>query len=149
MKWTPNDLAQLRKLWGGPLSASKIGGLLGKSRNAVIGKAHRINLPPVTSRGPAKWRPMAKRTKPRKKTGQIRVFTPKPKPVRREPVPEPNSLNLTLMQLEPGQCKWPVNDGGPFLFCGHVRQPGTPYCEHHFARSVAPKADRHPWKAAA
>lgn len=42
---------------------------------------------------------------------------------------------FTLWQLENHQCKWPINDGGPFLFCGEVKA-GKNYCENHAQRSV-------------
>lgn len=42
---------------------------------------------------------------------------------------EPASLGLTLMELEPGQCRWPHGDG-PFLFCGHPVE-GQSYCSYH------------------
>lgn len=51
-------------------------------------------------------------------------------------VEAPEPLNLTLMELPANGCKWPVNDGGPFLFCGHEREPGRPYCTFHENLSV-------------
>lgn len=55
-------------------------------------------------------------------------------------------LNLTLMQLEAGSCRWPVSASAPFLFCGHVAEPGGPYCPDHMAarrpRDAAAEARR-------
>lgn len=64
----------------------------------------------------------------------------KPATVPAEPTGENGPLNLTLMQLRPGQCKWPVNDGGPFLFCGHGTEEGRPYCTEHANRAVSAAA---------
>jgi len=46
MPWTDNKTAKLAKLWASPVSASKIAAQLGVTKNAVIGKAHRLELPP-------------------------------------------------------------------------------------------------------
>lgn len=45
----------------------------------------------------------------------------------------PAALNVTL--FENTGCMWPVNDGGPYLFCGHDKAHGS-YCQHHHARSL-------------
>lgn len=46
-----------------------------------------------------------------------------------------NSKNLTLLELTTGVCRWPVNDGGPFLFCGcnieHQHRKQSMYCTYH------------------
>jgi len=43
---------------------------------------------------------------------------------------------VSLMDLQSGQCKWPVNDGDPFLFCAAPALPGSSYCGCHAAISV-------------
>jgi len=43
---------------------------------------------------------------------------------------------LTLLELEPGDCRWPVNDGSPFLFCAAPAATGGPYCACHAAMSI-------------
>ncbi|HKK30751.1 MAG TPA: GcrA family cell cycle regulator [Alphaproteobacteria bacterium] len=56
MSWTDSQIAELRKLWSEPHTAAQIGQLLGVSKNAVIGKAYRLGLPPKRGdrqRGPA------------------------------------------------------------------------------------------------
>lgn len=46
-------------------------------------------------------------------------------------------MPVTLLDLKPDACRWPVNDGGPFLFCGEVvASPLRPYCAAHAARAV-------------
>jgi GcrA cell cycle regulator len=44
-------------------------------------------------------------------------------------------LHLTLLELEPGQCRYPHGDG-PFTFCGHPQAAGRPYCGPHAALTV-------------
>jgi len=137
--WTDEDEQLLRSLWGTAMSASQIGEHMGRNRNSIIGKAHRLHLPTVAGRGPG--RPLTRKAKEPRKP-RLRVVKepkpPKPKPViaRRVVVEEPTSLDLTLTQLEAFQCRWATNDGGPFLFCGHPVEGHTPYCAHHLARTV-------------
>ena len=136
--WTDEDEQLLRSLWGSELSASKIGERMGRNRCSIIGKAHRLKLPPILGRGPG--RSATRQPKGPRKI-RLRVVkepkTPKPKPViaRRVVVEEPTSLDLTLAQMDAFQCRWATNDGGPFLFCGHPVEGHTPYCAHHLARS--------------
>jgi len=88
-----------------------------------------------------------------------RVSTPKPKPgtrdrkpanpaqrgaLRRTEAPPPKGA-IGLMELRdatvfrPGTCKWPVNDGHPFLFCGHETSLGKVYCGYHQCIAFAPR----------
>jgi GcrA cell cycle regulator len=46
-------------------------------------------------------------------------------------------LNLSLLDLEPGNCRWPFGNG-PFLFCGHPSMEGSKYCTPHFYLSIGP-----------
>ena len=81
MTWTDERISDLIRLWDSGHSASHIGRVLGVSKNAVIGKAHRLKLPPRPSpirRSPGpripKPTPMAKRTpKPPSRPGERRI----------------------------------------------------------------------------
>ena len=44
MSWTDEDIERLKKLWSEGHSTAEIGRLIGKSKNAVVGKAHRLSL---------------------------------------------------------------------------------------------------------
>lgn len=44
-RWSDEETEKLRKLWDGGLSCTQIGLLIGREKNAVIGKAHRLDLP--------------------------------------------------------------------------------------------------------
>lgn len=48
----------------------------------------------------------------------------------------PHVAGIDMMMLTECRCKWPLNDGGPFLFCGEAKQPGRPYCAFHAAASI-------------
>ena len=115
MSWTDDRIKQLKGLWEKGLSASQIATELGEgiTRNAVIGKAHRLGLKSRPS--PLKAVPPAK---------------PAPKPVKEKPAAEEK---ITILTLTERICKWPIGHPGEpdFHFCGKKSQPGQPYCQKH------------------
>jgi GcrA cell cycle regulator len=132
--WAEERLAEFNKLTAAGLSASQIAKRLGISRNAVCGKWDRL--------GVSKPRPAAPKPKPAPKP---RTAAPKPAPRPRTAAPKPalraamhvpdlapGSLDIDFMAITSTTCKWPVNDGNPFRFCG-VAKPaeGGPYCAFH------------------
>jgi GcrA cell cycle regulator len=145
--WTPDRTDMLKRLWGEGLTASEIAAQLGDgiSRNAVIGKADRLNLAgrvkPVVARPPRPRNPkpgqyggLAKKIA----EGRLRkAQAPKPKPPPKPDPTETASLNLSLMELREDTCRWP--HGNPrdedFAFCGHEVEPGEVYCPFHCWRA--------------
>ena len=133
MTWTPERENQLRELWTAGLSASRIAAELGgTTRNAVIGKAHRLGLSGRASRkgsGDSKsgMRLVSRVSTPRVPRAQIR-----PRYV--EPV-ERSEFAVSLEQLTDKHCKWPLGDPRTreFHFCGGTRSEGMSYCEYHCA----------------
>lgn len=111
MIWTREDDAQLLRGIQKGLTAQKIGDLLGRTRNAIIGRAHRLNFT-FKSRDSDK-------KKIRKKS--------EPKPIK-EP---PKSLAMSLLSLRHNQCRWPFET----TFCEEVRTPGMSYCPTHHKMS--------------
>ncbi|MCT7665082.1 GcrA family cell cycle regulator [Shinella kummerowiae] len=140
MNWTDERVEKLKKLWSEGLSASQIAAQLGGvSRNAVIGKVHRLNLP---GRAKAGGTPSAARPKrPAVATPRPSNFAARPVPARvaarpagaivakedidadfdaqieQLPVPAngnkvvvPMSRKLELTQLTERTCKWPIGD---------------------------------------
>lgn len=164
--WSGEELALLRSLWASGTSAGGISDALGKigpgrSRNSVLGKAHRLNLTARESPIPGVTTGVARKSVPK----------PKPKPAPRVPfraaaVPMIASAKPPQAAALPGAgdgaeagnvaasaptglrrllagsmaprathrtCQWPLNDGYPWRFCGEPRWDGTrmPYCQAH------------------
>lgn len=132
--WPPEREVELRKLWDQKLSCRTIAGYLGVSRNAVIGKAHRMGLEPrekVIAK-PREARPRKRGLHTRHRRDVLgKLFAPDPVHIREVNV---ESRKLTFDQLEASSCRYP--DGGgddPITFCGHEQRAGSSYCPaHHF-----------------
>lgn len=66
--WPASDIGRLQELWAEGHSANEIGRKMGRSKNAVVGKAHRLNLParesPITRRDPTAPTAVVRRVKP-------------------------------------------------------------------------------------
>jgi len=170
MNWTDERVEKLKKLWAEGLSASQIAAQLGGvSRNAVIGKVHRLSLP---GRAKAGGTAAASRTKrptsaPRAPNYAARVTT-RTVPARPagatvtkeeaeleyvpsqalEPVNSnvvvPMSRRLVLTQLTDRTCKWPIGDPmkEEFHFCGNDSPEAAPYCSFHAKLAYQPSGER-------
>lgn len=131
MSWTDERVALLKKLWGEGRTAAEIARTLGSgfSRNAVIGKAHRLKLSsrlsPISSPAPKVKRP----------ANTQKVTPVRPRAVRAAP-PPPVHINvkgIKLVDLKERMCRWPLGDpkDPDFKFCGCTAVPGLPYCADH------------------
>jgi GcrA cell cycle regulator len=127
MAWTEAQIADLKRLWTAGQSTSQIGTILGVSKNAVIGKAHRLKLP-------ARPSPIRHSSTPKKPKR-----APLPKPVRKIH-PRPVFMPTRSRNGAPS-CLWPIGDPGEtdFHFCGGKTVPGRPYCPEHCARAYMPR----------
>lgn len=129
MSWTDERVALLKKLWGEGKTAAEIANALGGiTRNAVIGKAHRLKL----SNRLSPIQPATKKTV--KQAANTSTPPAEKKPVRVQVLAQPPvGKGLSLADLNPRQCRWP--DGDPreenFGFCGHTIVAGLPYCAEH------------------
>jgi GcrA cell cycle regulator len=170
--WTEDRVEVLKKLWAEGLSASQIAGKLGMgvTRNAVIGKVHRLNLAgrvntpraqaPRTGRKPqgetqtAAPRGPARPSMPTAGATALKSFAQPQTSARAQPLPEPKPLRLvesskdgriTILHLSDKTCKWPIGDPQheEFCFCGHGPREGSPYCEYHARIAYQPAQDRH------
>lgn len=133
--WTDILIAETKALYeSGKYSAAKIGDKVGKTRGAIIGKAHREGwVNPTPQRNQNKPRPSGPRIRNRKRAVNIDAVFPYGKVLGLPPEPEKpeNCLNLTILQLTDKTCKFPHGDAAPFLFCGLATVNETPYCKYH------------------
>jgi GcrA cell cycle regulator len=157
MSWTDERVELLRKLWSDGLSASQIAGELGGiTRNAVIGKVHRLGLSGrAKSTGAGVPRPRKSRSASpmlRIGRGAIRGNTALAHAYELDAEPElelidnviPIAQRRTLLELNEQTCRWPVGDpgNGDFFFCGGNSVTGLPYCAYHSRIAYQPAADR-------
>ena len=141
MGWTEERVEILKKLWLDGLSASQIAKQLGGvTRNAVIGKVHRLGLsgraapsqptrPAFKAPRPARpAAPVAHAPAPRRLVAEP-VAQPMPRPIAY--VEEPGSA--TVLTLGAHMCKWPIGDPSTdgFTFCGRRNGGDGPYCVEH------------------
>jgi len=151
MGWSDERVELLKKLWSEGLSASQIAAELGGiTRNAVIGKVHRLGLS-GRAKSPSSAAPRPR--KPRAPTHMLRVARPATRgntalaPMYEldiEPEPElveniiPLGQRCSILELSEDKCHWPIGDPGTpdFFFCGGKTIEGLPYCAYQ------PVADR-------
>ena len=156
--WTDERVEQLKKLWADGLSASQIAAELGGiTRNAVIGKVHRLGLSGrAKTASPAAPRPrkvrqphMLRVARPasRGNTALARAYAyeyeAEPEAVAVENV-IPIGQRRTLLELNEDTCRWPVGDpaNADFYFCGGKPAMGHPYCGYHARVAYQPPASR-------
>ncbi|MGD2133287.1 MAG: GcrA family cell cycle regulator [Maricaulaceae bacterium] len=150
MSWTDERVEVLKKLWAEGLSASQIAKELGGvTRNAVIGKVHRLGL----SGRATPSRPPSRLTSPHRPRAALRpalrlaggTSAPAAAPsIPVDPAPLPNGEFATVLDLSEHICKWPVGDPSDpnFQFCGRKTKVGAPYCEAHSQMAFQPPKKR-------
>lgn len=123
MSWTDERVALLKRLWGEGKTAAEIASELGGvTRNAVIGKAHRLKLSNRVS-------PIQQNKKP--------ITAAKPaapeKKIRQTLEQDNNRQGIAMLDLDSRACRWPLGDprDEKFSFCGDGIAEGLPYCEAH------------------
>lgn len=133
------------------ISAAVIAERLGKTRNAVIGRANRLGLGRAYREvfgQTATHSPY--RHKSRKGQGGHNatggeLFYRKPKATRVVKMEEAdikplNGVGVKMWELEPAHCRWVIGEPKDLTFCGNNKHTGTSYCEGHFAISTQRKA---------
>lgn len=110
MSWTDARIKQLKKLWQKGVSTIEIAKEFGISKNAVVGKVHRLGL----------------KSRPSPINKEATAAAPKVKK---------NKTNIELHELKINSCRWLVEELGnnKFLFCGEQVVTGKPYCPKHCA----------------
>jgi GcrA cell cycle regulator len=140
--WTDARTETLAALWRDGLSAAQIAGELGGiTRNAVIGKLHRLGLA-----GRAKpATPRRARALPTLAASPRRLTPPRPI-TSTPPAPAPTGPGLAadLVALAPNGCRWPIGDpkAADFSFCGRTAVAGGPYCVGHRSHACRPGSAR-------
>lgn len=150
--WTEENSAALEKLWAEGLSASQIAGRLGGvTRNAVIGKVHRLGLSgrATTNRTPRQKaaRPAQRHVWKNQARAEKRAVFAKlpPMPVLPPPKDRPTPANLfTIVELEDNQCRFFYLDPAktPRGYCGTKTVSGTSYCAECAALMFTPANPR-------
>jgi GcrA cell cycle regulator len=158
MAWTDERISQLKAGWEGGMTASQIAEQLGEgvTRNAVIGKAHRLGLEARPS--PVKAGEEAAEAAPAPVVVAATAPAPRPAPVApppaaakpaavKKPVRTGKAARTTLLDLNEKICKWPIGHPGEadFHFCGKGVQTGFPYCTEHCLvayQAQLPRRDR-------
>ncbi len=155
MAWTEDRVEILTKLWAEGLSASQIAKQLGGvTRNAVIGKVHRLGLSGrAKPSNPARKTARKRSTAPRKRVPSISSKPRAPRPVvQKPPAPPPieakpmaNGKYATILTIRDHMCKWPIGDPSTseFRFCGRrTEDKDEPYCTAHSRVAYQPSRRR-------
>jgi GcrA cell cycle regulator len=146
MGWTDERVELLKKLWLDGLSASQIAKQLGGvTRNAVIGKVHRLGLsgraaPSQPARPVFKApRPPRPASTPAPRRVEAQAAQPAPQPIYYPEAPG----SATVLTLGAHMCKWPIGDPATdnFTFCGRRAGDG-PYCGEHARVAYQPQQQR-------
>ena len=127
MSWTDDRVATLKKLWGEGKTAAEIAKELGGvTRNAVIGKAHRLKLSNRVS-------PIQQNKKPAPKVQPAQAVEKKAQKVAPVQTQDNDKPKIALIDLKAGECRWAHGDPREedFGFCGSAALPGLPYCPEH------------------
>ena len=127
--WTPERIAEVTRLWSEGLTTAEIGKLVGITKNAVVGKAHRLGLPA---------RPSPIRRQGRGSGSSVAAA---PRPVTKALVKPVRQIALSTSGA---CCKWPFGHPGEedFRFCGSPALVNKPYCPEHYQIAYLPARAR-------
>jgi len=163
MAWTDDRVELLKTLWAEGLSASQIANRLGGvTRNAVIGKVHRLGLSGRTTTSRVKTPRVRRRpthtqtraTRPQMRTQGSAALKPayetdaeeelEVAPSRILELVIPVEERASILTLTETRCKWPIGDPGDeeFHFCGRDCDVSVSYCEHHSQIAYQPAQSR-------
>ena len=164
MEWAEETIVRLRSLWDEGLSTAEIGRRLGVSKNAVVGKAHRLDLParpsPIRRDGGGTGAP--RRSAPRRVAGPTlpplsSTCADAPHRLRAMLLPQcgadPSRADAAAARVAPPAprpygrivtCCWPIGEPGTrsFRFCDVASEPGKPYCSDHVKLAYVKVRDR-------
>ena len=144
MSWTEEKVAKLKELWGKGNTASQIAEIIGGiSRNAVIGKAHRLNLSAkIKTRSVASNKNIENNLEEKDfKSRKGRKSRFRSLLIEKDFEPEnPKQLE----ELDENSCKWPIGhpDEKSFYFCGRSSLKDFSYCKLHLLYAYQPKGKK-------
>tara|TARA_B100000902_G_C26752181_1_gene641454 strand:- start:125 stop:616 length:492 start_codon:yes stop_codon:yes gene_type:complete len=143
MSWTDEKVAKLKELWGKGNTASQIAEIIGGiSRNAVIGKAHRLNLSAkIKTRSTGSKQRFNSLDENNIKIKKNRTNKFKSLIIEKDFEPEdPKQLE----ELDDNSCKWPIGhpDEEAFYFCGRSSLKNFSYCKLHLLYAFQPKGKK-------
>ena len=141
MSWNEEKVEKLKKLWGKGSTASQIAEIIGGiSRNAVIGKAHRLNLSSkIKTRNTSSsqnFNNSSEESSSKERSGRKSKF--QSLIIEKDFEPEnPKKLE----ELDESSCKWPVGhpEEQSFYFCGRSSLKDFSYCKLHLLYAYQPK----------
>ena len=140
MSWTPERVSKLRKLWGKGNTAGQVASIIGEvSRNAVIGKAYRLNLTaksiPKNNNIKQVSQHRGNATQPEGKSRRSKF-----KSLLLDKNFEPENPK-SLEELHDEICRWPIGhpDESNFYFCGRKSMKDFSYCKLHVLYAFQPK----------
>ncbi|WP_376098339.1 GcrA family cell cycle regulator [Roseomonas sp. CCTCC AB2023176] len=148
MDWTNEAIETLKALWAEGHSTAEIGRRMGISKNAVVGKAHRLHLAARPSPIQREDRPAPVVTAaPEAVAPAPRVERPAPAPraiAPRAPAAPPTAVVRPFQRLGTRTCCWPIGEPGDasFRFCGAEALAPKPYCAEHAAIAYVKARDR-------
>lgn len=149
MIWTPELEDRAAALWAKNVTVSEIAKTLGLSKGQLMGKAARkrekfppkpkltrpekIEIKPVLTRKSREGMSLKQKREAcdRDAEEDAKLITDD---VKNEYDQSRMAEALELVELNNRQCHWPVNSGGPFLFCAAEAKEGKLYCTHHHSR---------------
>ena len=143
MSWTEEKVAKLKELWSKGHTASQIAEALGNTtRNAVIGKAHRLNL---EARAPSKQSSQTSTSvnRPVRRGSASISRKAKFQSILLDKNFEPENPK-SLEELTDQTCKWPIGHPNEekFYFCGRKPEGEFPYCKLHVLYAFQPKGTK-------
>jgi len=156
MGWTDERVELLKKLWADGLSASQIAAQLGGvTRNAVIGKVHRLGLSgrakspssmvPRVRKPRVNFHSMRPRLRYHGNTALMPSMSPELDPDY-DPLANvvPMGPRVSILQLNESTCRWPFGEPGAesFCYCGGQAKADMPYCPYHARIAYQPLAER-------